>query len=178
MKIVKILDKQFELYINNNDILKATQDIADRINNDYPGRNPVFLVILNGAFMFASELLKRINISCDVSFVKLASYSGTESSGTVRKLIGIDEDLDGRDVLIIEDIVDSGISIDNIINDIKPANPAEIKIASLLFKPKSFTKDFSIDYLGMEISDVFIVGFGLDYNGKGRNFKHIYKEIS
>lgn len=174
---INILDKSFQIYIHHEKILKITEDVANKINKDLSKKNVIFLGVLNGAFMFASELLKRISFNCEVSFVKVASYSGKSTTGTVKRLIGINEDLKNKTVVIIEDIVDTGITTENIIKQLKGYEAKEIKIATLFFKPDSFTKNYKIDYSGMEIQNNFIVGFGLDYKGIGRNLKHIYKLI-
>ena len=174
---INILDKTFELYISSQKIEKEIDRIANLINNHFINKKVIFLGVLNGAFMFMSELMKRININCEISFVKVASYAGESSTGTVKRLIGINEDIKDKTVLIVEDIVDTGITADNIIKQLKGYEPEEIKIATLFFKPDSFIKDYKIDYLGIEIPDFFIVGFGLDYKGFGRNLKSIYKLI-
>ncbi len=177
MKTVKIKDKKFSIFISSDKIQKSIDDIAQKINNDVKGKTPLFVVVLNGAFMFAAELLKEININCEISFVKFSSYKKTKSSLNVKKLIGLNEDIKGRTLIIVEDIVDSGITMDNFINDIKKYEPKDIKIATLLYKPKAFTKNFKVDYVGIEIPNDFVVGHGLDYDGLGRNLTDIYKII-
>jgi hypoxanthine phosphoribosyltransferase len=172
---IKILDKKFKKFISSDEIEGAVGNIAYSINRDYKGKVPLFIVILNGAFMFAADLFKQVKVSCDISFVKYTSYKGMESTENVRKLIGLSEEIKGRDIVIIEDIVDSGITMDTLLIELNKYEPASIKIATLLFKPKAFTKCFKIDYIGIEIPTDFIVGYGLDYNGKGRNFPDIYK---
>jgi len=174
---IKILDKYFELFISYEKIIKNIKQIADHINLDLKNEKVIFLGVLNGAFMFASELLKMINFPCEVSFVKIASYSGDSTTGTVKRLIGVNEELQGKTIVIVEDIVDTGITTENIIRQLKGYDPDSIKIASLFFKPQSFTKNYKIDYLGMEIPNYFIIGYGLDYKGMGRNLKNIYKLI-
>lgn len=136
-----------------------------------------FLVVLNGAFIFAADLLKRIKIDCQVSFVKLSSYSGTKTTNIVRELIGLDEILHGRTIVIVEDIIDTGLTMAEAINKLYKLEAAEVYLATLLFKPKAFQKDFKIDYIGIEIPNDFIVGYGLDYDGFGRNYPDIYKII-
>ena len=174
---IKILDKYFELYISYEKIIEEIKHIADQINNELKNERVIFLGVLNGAFMFASELLKMINFPCEVSFVKIASYAGDSTTGTVKRLIGVNEELKGKTVVIVEDIVDTGITTENIIRQLKGYDPISIKVASLFFKPQSFTKNYKIDYLGMEIPNEFIIGYGLDYMGMGRNLKNIYKLI-
>jgi len=174
---IKIFDRSFELYISNVDILKHISRIAEEINNDLKGKKVIFLGVLNGAFMFAGELLKRIDFQCEVSFVKVATYAGDSSTGTVKRLIGINENLKDKTVVILEDIVDSGITTENIKKQLSGYEQEEVKIATMFFKPDSFTKNYKIDYLGLEIPNIFIVGFGLDYKGIGRNLINIYKPI-
>jgi hypoxanthine phosphoribosyltransferase len=177
MKEVQLHDKRFSVSIGADEIDNAVKKVADRINADYQGKNPLFLVVLNGAFMFASDLLKKITIDCEISFVKLSSYSGTKSTHIVRELIGLDEALTDRNVIVVEDIIDTGITMENTIQKLMNLQAADVKIATLLYKPKSFKKDYSIDYIGMEIPNGFIVGYGLDYDGLGRNLPDIYKVI-
>jgi hypoxanthine phosphoribosyltransferase len=145
------------------------------MNKDLVGKSPVFLGILNGCFMFASDLFKNIKIECSISFLKLASYSGTSSTGNINQLIGLNESIEGKTVVILEDIVDTGITLEHLINELKKYKPKEIKIACLLFKPEAYKKSIKIDYCGIEIPNKFIIGYGLDYNGFGRNLKHIYQ---
>ena len=175
MKTIRVNDKEFALYLPANKIDTAVSDIARRINQDYEGKRPLFLVILNGAFVFAADLLRKTKVECDVSFVKLASYSGTESTQYVKKLIGLERDLEGRDVIIVEDIIDTGITMDYLLNHLFEMEVESASIASLLFKPGKFEKDFDIQYIGLEIPNDFIVGYGLDYDGYGRNYPDIYK---
>lgn len=177
MKTVKILDKEFGLYITQEKIEASIQAVANQISRDMEGMNPLFLVVLNGAFMFASELFKRVTIPCEISFVKLSSYSGTETTNVVRELIGLDHPLDGRHVIIVEDIVDTGHTIKYTIQKLKDLRASDVRIATLFFKPKSFQYDYPIDYKGMDIGNDFIVGYGLDYNQQGRNLPDIYKII-
>lgn len=177
MKTIKVKDKEFSISIRANDIEKAVNKIAEQINRDLKGKVPLFIVILNGAFIFAADLLRKINIDCEVTFVKLSSYIGTRTTSTVREIIGLDKVLNGRTVVIVEDIIDTGITMDNTINKLKKLEAKDVKIASLLFKPNAFVKDFKIDYVGIEIPDDFIVGYGLDYDGFARNHPDIYKII-
>lgn len=174
MREIKILDKTFRIYIPQHDIEKAIQDVADSINVDMRGKNPVFVVVLNGAFMFAAELFKRINIDCEVCFVKLASYESTQSTGSVRQLMGIDMPLEGRHVVIVEDIVDTGHTINYTLDYLKDKNIADVKIATLFFKPKAYQYSYSLDYVALDIENEFIVGYGLDYNQQGRNLPDVY----
>jgi len=175
MKEINVLDKKFKISISSNEIQKAIIAMADKINADYKDEVPIFVAVLNGSFMFASDLLKRITFDCRITFIKLSSYQGTQSTQNVQTLIGLNEDIKGKRIIILEDIIDTGITLSNLIAQIKKYEPVEIKIATFLFKPKAFIKDFNIDYIGMEIPNDFIVGFGLDYNGFARNYPDIYK---
>ncbi|MBE0640205.1 MAG: hypoxanthine phosphoribosyltransferase [Bacteroidales bacterium] len=177
LKIIKVHDKHFELFISSETIQKTIDDLANRINRDLEGKNPLFLVVLNGAFIFAADLFKRMKTDCQVSFVKLSSYMGTETTSVVRELIGLDEVLRGRTVVIVEDIIDTGITMAETMSKLRKLEAAEVKLATLLFKPNAFKKDFFIDYVGIEIPNDFIVGYGLDYDGFGRNYPDIYKII-
>lgn len=175
MKEIQLKDKRFAIEISEDHILKQVRRVAEKINNDLVEKKPLFLVVLNGAFMFASDLMKNIDIDCEISFVKLSSYQGTQSTEKVKELIGLNENLKGRTVVIVEDIVDTGITMEGIINDLHKKGVAETRIATLLFKPEAFQKSYKVDYIGMEIPNDFIVGYGLDYDGLGRNFRDIYK---
>jgi len=177
MDNIKIHDKNFEPFILFDKIDSAISKLADSINKDLEGRTPIFLVILNGSFMFAGDLLKKIDLPCEVSFVKLASYVGTQSTENVRQLIGFDEDIVGRTIIILEDIIDSGITMENVLGQLERMGAADVRIATLLFKPEAFQKSYKIDYVGIEIPNDFIVGYGLDYDSQGRNLKDIYKII-
>lgn len=177
MKTVKVLDKEFSIYIPQEEIEKKIQPIAEQISNDMRGKNPLFLVILNGAFMFASELFKKLTIPCEISFVKLSSYSGTASTNVVRELIGLDHSLEDRHVVIVEDIIETGQTINYTIHKLNDLGAADVRVATLFFKPQLFKCDFPIQYKVMDIDNEFIVGFGLDYNEQGRNLPDIYKII-
>ena len=174
---IKVHDKYFRKSISYEQLDKAIQTIADQLNHDLKDKEPLFLAVLNGAFMFSSELFKKLEFPCEISFVKLASYSGTSSTETVRQLIGFDEDIKGRTVIIIEDIVDTGLTMERILEQLRIMKAAEVKIATLLLKPEAFKGSYAVDYVGLEIPNDFIVGFGLDYNKHGRNFKDIYKIV-
>lgn len=174
---IKVKDKRFSLYINSEVIQESINKVAEKINKELKGKNPLFIVVLNGAFIFASDLIRKITIDCEISFVKLSSYSGTKTTSVVRELIGLDENVYDRHVVIVEDIIDTGITMENTINKFKKLDAKEVKIATLLFKPDSFQKDFNIDYVGLEIPNDFILGYGLDYDGFGRNYPDIYKIV-
>jgi hypoxanthine phosphoribosyltransferase len=153
----------------------SIDQIADRINSDYEGKEILFIAVLNGAFMFAAELVRKVKPLCRISFVKVASYQGDTTEGIVRELIGLKEDLNGKHVILIDDIVDTGFTLAHIMKQIKTTyKPASIAVASLLFKPQAYRKNIAIDYVGIEIPNDFVVGWGLDYNGYGRNFEDIY----
>lgn len=175
--MIQIHDKKFKPFIKFAEIDKAVAKIADRMNKDLHDKKPLFIAVLNGAFMFASDLFHKIDFPCEITFVKLASYSGTKSTENVRQLIGIDEDIVERNVVVIEDIIDSGLTMERILAQLKMIGAADIKIATLLFKPNSFKGTYPIDYVGIEIGDDFIAGYGLDYDKHGRNFKDIYKIV-
>lgn len=177
MRTVCLKDKTFELMIPYAEIAEAIRTVAQEINTDYMGSEPLFLVVLNGSFMFAADLMKEIDLMCEVSFVKLASYHGTQSSSTVKKLIGLNEEIKGRSVIVVEDIVDSGITMEKLLEEIWKLHPQDVSIATLLLKPDALVKDIEIAYTGIEIGNDFIVGFGLDYDGLGRNLKDIYKIV-
>ena len=174
MDKVQIKDKSFRKYILFDAIHEKVLKVAGRINEDYKKKNPVFVVVLNGAFMFASDLLKKVNVDCEIAFVKVASYEGTKSTGSVKSLIGLNHNINNREVVIIEDIVDTGETIVALLDQLNRQSPSQIKIATLLFKPKAYTKDVPIDYVAMEVSNEFLVGYGLDYDGFGRNLEDIY----
>jgi hypoxanthine phosphoribosyltransferase len=178
MQQIRIHDKTFELSILHEDIKAAIRRVAMRINKDLQGKTPVFVCILNGSFMFAADLLKEITLPCEVSFVKMASYHGVKSTGTIKQLIGFNENLKGRTIIIVEDIVDSGNTMAEIMQRLNELGVEEIKIATLLLKPDAYNKDIELDYVGLSIPNDFIVGYGLDYDGHGRNLKDIYKHIS
>jgi len=178
MKQVTLRDKTFRLYISHEQIRKVVKEMAEQMNKDLRGKDPLFVCVLNGAFMFAAELLKNIDlVESEITFVKMASYRGTHSTGIIRQLIGLNEVIENRSVVVLEDIVDSGSTIENIIQQLQEMNPREIKLASLLLKPGALVKEVHLDYVGMEIPNDFIVGFGLDYDGYGRNLKDIYSVV-
>jgi hypoxanthine phosphoribosyltransferase len=170
-------DKSFRLYITEAQIQEAVSKIADKINHDYQAKCPLIIPILNGSFMFASDLVKKLSCQCQITFIKASSYKGTSSTGSLATLIGINEDISGRDIIILEDIIDTGHTLAKIIPSIKDLGPASIRVATLLFKPNALKNDITIDYTGIEIPNEFIVGYGLDYNGLGRNLKEIYQVI-
>ncbi|MBN2747612.1 MAG: hypoxanthine phosphoribosyltransferase [Bacteroidales bacterium] len=175
--IIKVIDKEFSIFITNKEIDASIEKMAQQINQDYKGKKPIFLVILNGAFMFAADLFKKLTIDCEISFVKLSSYHGTTTTGRVKSLIGLNESIAGRHIIVVEDIIDSGITMEHLLEELNSKYPTDIRIATLLFKPKAFQKDFAIEYIGIEIPNDFIVGYGLDYDGFARNLPDIYKLV-
>ncbi len=177
MDIIAIKDKSFKISINEETILKEVDRIAAAISQNLADKNPLFLCILNGSFMFAADLMKRITIPCEISFVKLASYQGIASTGRITEVIGLNEDINGRCIVIIEDIVDTGLTMQRLLETLKAKNPAEIHIATLLMKPEKLQVPLNVEYVAMNIPNDFIVGYGLDYDGLGRNFKDIYTVI-
>ncbi len=177
MEAITIKDRSFRISIPHTEIQERVKVLADRINKDFAGKKPLFVGVLNGSFMFMADLLKEINLECELSFVKVASYHGTSSTGNVKELVGLTEGIRDRYVIVVEDIVDSGITIDHIYRDLQSRNPAQVKIATLLFKPEAYKKEVPIDYYALSIPNDFIVGYGLDYDGFGRNLKDIYTVI-
>ena len=175
--IVKVQDKHFEPFIPEDKIRREVSRLAEEMNSDLASKDPIFLGILNGAFMFASDLYKQLNFPCQITFLKLASYSGTQSTGTVKQLIGINRDLKDRVVVVLEDIVDTGVTLETIIRQLSGYQPAEIRVATFLHKPDATITEVHLDYVGMEIPNDFILGYGLDYDGYGRNFKEIYRLV-
>ena len=177
MNKVRILDKEFKLFITEKQIQEAVEKMAHRMNKELKGKKVIFIGILNGCFMFAADLVKHLDLECTITFLKLASYQGASSTGKVKRLIGLNEDIKDQTVVVLEDIVDTGITLDFIQKQLRGYEPAEIKVATLLYKPEACRHNVSLDYVGMEIPDDFVVGYGLDYNGFGRNLRQIYTVI-
>ena len=178
MPNIQIKDKEFALSIPEEEILKAVKEVGLAINRDLEGTNPLFICVLNGAFMFAGDLMKIINIPCEITFIKLSSYDGLYTSGTVKEIIGLNESVVGRNVVVVEDIVDTGITMERILSSLKAKGASDIHIATFLQKPDALQKDIKIDYVAMKIPNDFIVGYGLDYDGYGRNLKDIYTVVA
>lgn len=176
-ELIEVHDKKFRLFISESEIQKEVTRIAGEMNRDLTKRDPIFLGILNGAFMFASDLYKQLEFPCQITFLKLASYSGTYSTGSVKQLIGIGQDLKDRVVVVLEDIVDTGVTLETIIRQLSGYQPQEIRVATFLHKPEATLTEVKLDYVGMHIPNDFIIGYGLDYDGYGRNFKEIYQLI-
>ncbi len=174
---IKVKDKTFSVSITEQEIRQQVQRVAAEITRDYEGRQPVFLAVLNGSFVFAADLLREVDLPCEISFVKLASYEGTATTGNVREIIGMNTDITGRPVIIVEDIVDTGLTMAHMLDTLKGHNPQSIDICTLLLKPSKLQVKLDIKYCCKEIPDDFVVGYGLDYDGFGRNTKDIYTLI-
>jgi len=177
MPTLKVHDKEFIPYITSKEIEEQVSRVAAEINKDYEGKKPLFIAILNGAFIFAADLFKQIHIEAEICFIKLASYKGVKSTGKVITAIGLDAELYGRDVIIIEDIVDTGKTLSQFLPQLEHHHPASLKVAALLHKPSATVHSIKIDYLGFTIPDKFVLGYGLDYDGLGRNLKEIYQLV-
>jgi hypoxanthine phosphoribosyltransferase len=177
MAMIRVHDKSFETYLSEATILQRVKEMADAISSDYQGKRPLFIAILNGSFMFASDLFKQLNIEAELCFIKLASYKGMKSSGNVVTSIGLEDDLFGKDVIIVEDIVDTGKTLHNFLPKLVHQQPASLKIASLLHKSEATEFPLELNYIGFDIPNKFVVGYGLDYDGLGRNLKEIYQLI-
>jgi hypoxanthine phosphoribosyltransferase len=177
MPVIKVHDKSFTTYLSEQIIQQRVTEIASAINTDYSGKKPLFIAILNGSFMFASDLFKHLSIEAELCFIKLASYKGMKSSGKVVTTIGLEEDLFGKDVIIVEDIVDTGKTLHKFLPKLLHQQPQSLKIAALLHKPEATEYPLNLDYVGFEIPNKFVVGYGLDYDGLGRNLKEIYQLV-
>jgi len=177
MSTIRIHDKTFDIYLSESAIQESVRNIAEAINKEYRDKHPLFIAILNGSFMFASDLFKYLTIAAEISFIKLASYRGMKSTGNVVTSIGLDVELFGKDVIIIEDIVDTGKTLYNFLPKLKDHHPSSLKIAALLHKPEATRFPLNLDYVGFSIPDKFVVGYGLDYDGLGRNLKEIYQVV-
>lgn len=174
MATIDIKDKTFETLIPEEEILRRVKTVADKMNNDLKGKNPLLLGVLNGSFIFAADLMRMLTIDCEISFVKMSSYSGTSSTGDVKKLVGLKENIEGRTVVIVEDIVDTGLTMEQMLKYLEEFKPAEVHICTLLLKPENLKRNLNIEYVAMEIPNDFILGYGLDYDGLGRNLRDIY----
>ncbi|MCO6501238.1 MAG: hypoxanthine phosphoribosyltransferase [Vicingus serpentipes] len=174
MDSVTLKDKLFTPFIGEEKIQASIGEIAEKINKDYRGKSPFFIGVLNGSFMFLGDLLKSIKLECKVSFIKVASYEGTTSTGNVNELIGLVEDVEGEDIILVEDIVDTGNTLEKLHELLLNKKIKSIKVATLLYKSEVYSKKFPIDYIGIEIPNKFVVGYGLDYDGVGRNLNSIY----
>jgi hypoxanthine phosphoribosyltransferase len=175
MSNIKVLDKEFEPYLSEELIQEKISDLAKQLNQEYAGKRPIFLSILNGSFLFTADLFKQITIEAEVCFIKLASYKGTTSSGNVITAIGLDANVSGRDIIIVEDIIDTGKTLHHFLPQLAASQPASIKIAVLLNKTEALAYPVKVDYACFDIPNKFVVGYGLDYDGLGRNTKAIYQ---
>ncbi len=172
---VKLHDLEFMPYLTESELSVIVSGLANRINEKYNGKSPLFVVVLNGAFMFASDLMKEVTIDCEVSFLRVSSYRGTASTGEVKEMMPIGTDVSGRDVVLLEDIVDTGKTMGEIKRKMLENNASSVSICTLLYKPDAFQGDYMVDLIGKEIPDRFVVGYGLDYDGLGRNLPSLYQ---
>jgi hypoxanthine phosphoribosyltransferase len=177
MKEIRILDKKFKEFLTEKVIQQRIEELARQVNDDLAGKEVVFLGILNGAFLFAADLFRRIDFPARISFIKLASYQGTSSQGLIKELIGWNEDIKNKTIVIVEDIVDTGNTLERIVDELVIRKASEIRIAAMLYKPAAYTKNIPLDYIGFEIPNDFVVGYGLDYDGFGRNLPSVYSLI-
>ena len=177
MDTIQVKDKRFKKFIPEEKILREVERVANEINSDLADTNPLFISVLNGSFIFAADLMRFLTIPSEISFVKLASYAGTSTTGKVKELVGLNTDIQGRTVVIVEDIVDTGLTMKQMLETLKAQNPKEIRIATLLVKPDKLKVDLNLNYVAMQIPNDFIVGYGLDYDGLGRNYRDIYTVI-
>jgi hypoxanthine phosphoribosyltransferase len=175
MSSVVVRDKRFEVSIPFEKIRNRIDELAGRINADYAGKRPVFVVVLNGAFLFGSEVFRRFTGDAEIAFIRLSSYEGTRSTGTVRNLVGLTQEIRDRHVVILEDIVDTGETAVHLLDELNARQPASLSFATLLFKPAALQREVKLDYVGFEVPNDFLLGFGLDYDGLGRNLNDIYK---
>ncbi len=178
MNRVTIKDKTFEVSMTEAQIKQRVKELAQQMSRDLEGKNPLFLAVLNGAFIFAADLMREMTIPCEISFVKLASYQGTTSTGKIQEVIGINENLSGRTVVIVEDIVESGLTIKRMMEQLGTRNPASVQVCTLFFKPERLKEDLKLDYVAFSIPNDFILGYGLDYDQQGRGLKDLYTLVS
>ena len=178
METIQVKDKRFAVSIPEEKIKAEVKRVAEEINRDYEGKEPVFLAVLNGSFIFAADLLREVTLPCEISFVRLASYQGVSTTGEIREIMGLSMDITGRPVIIVEDIVDTGLTMAHMLDTLKKHNPASIDICTLLLKPGKLQVNLDVRYCAMRIPNDFIVGYGLDYDGFGRNTKDIYTLIN
>lgn len=175
--VISLHDKQFGPYLTAGQLAAAVRELAARLNADYADKTPLFVAVLNGSFMFAADLLKELTIDCEISFIKMTSYEGTSSTGKVNELLGLREEVEGRHLVILEDIVDTGHTIRALLDSLGGKNPASLEVACLLIKPECLQHELSIRYPALEIPNDFVVGYGLDYDGLGRNYPDLYKAL-
>lgn len=177
-RTITLHDCDFSTYMYEEEILSYVQLLADQINQDYANKKPLFLAVLNGSFMFVSDLVKRVNLDCEVSFIRLSSYKDMQSTGKVKEILGLTEDIHSRHVVVLEDIVDTGHTINGLLQQLQDKQPASLEVATLLLKPDCLQHKINIKYVAKSIPNDFVVGYGLDYNGLGRNLRDIYKIVS
>ena len=174
---ISLHNKQFTPYLSATELAEAIQQLANRLNQDYAGQQPLFVSVLNGAFMFTADLLKRVTIDCEVTFIRVASYVGTASTGQVKEVLGLQEELADRHVVILEDIVDTGHTMRMLLDTLVAQKPASLEVATLFLKPECLQHELDVRYVGLSIPNDFIVGYGLDYDGLGRNYPNVYKAV-
>ena len=175
--MIRIKDKSFEVSIPNEEIQQKVKALAEKMNKDYAGKNPVFVCILNGAFVFMADLVRYSDFQPDIVFAKYSSYEGMNTTGKVKEVLGVSVDLEGKDVVLVEDIIDTGITMSHVLPIFQAKGVASVKIATMLMKPEKLKCNIKVDYCAMEIPNDFIVGYGLDYDGLGRNYKDIYTVV-
>ncbi|MBD1396770.1 hypoxanthine phosphoribosyltransferase [Pontibacter sp. JH31] len=177
-RTITLHDCQFSTYMYEEEIIARIHMLAEQLEQDYAGKNPLFLAVLNGSFMFTADLMKRINMPCEISFIRMSSYQDMQSTGNVREVLGLTENIEGRDVVVIEDIVDTGHTVNALLQQLNEKQPASIEIITLLMKPECLQHQLDVKYVAKSIPNDFVVGYGLDYNGLGRNLRDIYKIVS
>jgi len=177
-RTIQLHDCEFNTYISEEEIIARVVMLAEQLDQDYANKQPLFLAVLNGSFMFVADLLKRVSIPCEVSFIRLASYQDTRSTGKVKEILGLTEDVQNRHVVVLEDIVDTGHTVHGLLEQLRARNPASVEVATLLLKPECLQHPLDIKYVAKPIPNDFVVGYGLDYNGLGRNLRDIYKIVS
>ncbi len=177
MQTIRLKDNTFTMAITAEELERQVSRVASEMNRDYEGQRPLLLAVLNGAFVFAADLMRRLTVDCEVEFVKLASYQGERSGGQVRDIIGLHTDIEGRQVIVVEDIIDTGLTMLHMVETLKSRHPASVDICTLLLKPGKLQTKLDVRYCAMEVADDFLVGYGLDYDGLGRNYKDIYSII-
>jgi hypoxanthine phosphoribosyltransferase len=174
---ISLHDKQFTPYLPAAQILEAVRTMAARLNQDYAGQKPLFIAVLNGSFMFAADLMKQMTIDCEVAFIRVSSYEGTASTGEIKEILGLQEEVAGRHLVVVEDIVDTGHTMQALLQQLQAKQPASVEVATLFTKPECLQHELSMRYIGIELPNEFIVGYGLDYNGLGRNYPDVYKVL-
>lgn len=177
-RTITIHDCDFSTYMYEEEIIARINMLAEQLDKDYEGKNPLFLAVLNGSFMFTADLMKRVNMPCEISFIRMSSYQDMQSTGHVKEVLGLTDNIEGRDVLIIEDIVDTGHTVNALLQQLNAKNPASLEIVTLLMKPECLQHQLNVKYIAKSIPNDFVVGYGLDYNGLGRNLRDIYKIVS